>query len=86
MFKNPSLALLMIGVPQGDEDDPRTPSTCMEEVWKKFQMTNVIMSNNILSFKSVLGRVDIGVPHGNGDGPRTPPRCMEGGLEKVSND
>ena len=60
------------------------------ELWKKFQMTNFPMPNNISSvkyaLKSVPGLADAGVPHGDGDGPRTPPMCMEGSLEKVSND
>ena len=51
MLKNQSLALLMIGVPHGDGDDPITPSKGMEEVWKMFQMTNVNTSNNIFSLK-----------------------------------
>ena len=49
-------------------------------VWKKFQMTNFVMPNNVsfmkYALKSVLGLADVGVPHGNGDGPRTSPRCM----------
>ena len=44
---------------------------------KMFQMTNIIMPNNISSMKYVLksvpGLADVGVPHGVGDGPRTPP-------------
>ena len=46
------------------------------ELWKKFQMTNFPMPNNISSvkyaLKSVPGLADVGVPHGDGDGPRTP--------------
>ena len=69
-----------VGVPQGDGDGPRTPSRCLEGVWKKFQMTNLTMPNNF-SFmkyaeKSVPGLADVGVPHGDGDGPRTSPRCL----------
>ena len=49
-------------------------------VWKKFQMTNFSMPNNISSLicalKSVPGLADVGVPHGNGDGPRAPPRSL----------
>ena len=49
-------------------------------VWKKFQMTNFVMPNNVsfmkYALKSVLGLADVGVPHGNGDGPKAPPRCV----------
>ena len=49
------------------------------EVWKKFQMTNFDMPNNVSSMKyalkSIPGIADVGVPHG--DGPRTPPRNRE---------
>ena len=42
-------------------------------VWKKFQMTNFTMPNNISSMKyalkSVPGLADVGVPHGDGDEP-----------------
>ena len=66
-----------VGVPHGDGDGPRTPPRCMEEVRKKFQMTNFIMPNNSCSMryalKSVPGLADVGVPHGDGVGPRTPP-------------
>ena len=60
-------------------------------VWKKFQMTNFVMPNNVsfmkYALKSVLGLADVGVPHGDGDGPRTTQMCEGGsGLEKVSND
>ena len=59
------------------------------EVWKKFQMTNFDMANNVSSMKyalkSVPGLADVGVPHGDGDGPRTPPRSKEG-VWKKSND
>ena len=51
-------------------------------VWKKFQMTNPTMPNNVSSMKYALkstpGLADVRVPHGDGDGPTTPPRCMEG--------
>ena len=44
-------------------------------VWKKFQMTNFTLPNNMSSMKyaerSVPGRADVGVPHGEGDGPIT---------------
>ena len=60
------------------------------EVWKKFQMTNFDMPNNVSYMKDALkpvpGLADVGVPHGDGDGPRAPPRCTVGDLEKVSND
>ena len=56
------------------------------EVWKKFQMTNFDMPNNVCSMKyalkSVSGLADVGVPHGVEDGPRTPPRYMEGVWKK----
>ena len=49
-------------------------------VWKKFQMTNFTMLNNMSlmksAVKSVLGLADVGVPHGVEDGPRTQPRCV----------
>ena len=77
------------GVPHGVGDGPRTPSRCMEGVWKKFQMTNFDLPNNVSSMKytlkSVPGLADVGVLHGVGDGPRTPPRCLRG-QEKNSND
>ena len=64
-----------VGVPHGDGDSPRTPPRWLEGVWKKFQMTNLTMPNNISSvkyaLKSVPGFADVGVPHGDGDGPRT---------------
>ena len=48
----------------------------MGRVWKKFQMTNFDMPNNVSSMKyalkSVPGLADVGVPHGVEDGPRTP--------------
>ena len=44
-------------------------------VWKKFQMTNLTVPNNICfmkyALKSVPGLPDVGVPHGDGDGPIT---------------
>ena len=59
-------------------------------VWKKFQMTNFVMPNNVsfmkYALKSVLGLADVGVPHGNGDGPKAPPRCVGRVWKKVSND
>ena len=63
-----------VGVPHGVEDGPRTPPRCMEEVWKKCQITYLIMPN--VSFmkhalKSAPGLPDVGVPHGVEDGPRT---------------
>ena len=62
----------------------------VQGVWKKSQMTNLTMPNNIsfmkYALKSVPGPADVGVPHGDGDGgPRAQPRCT-GGLEKISND
>ena len=55
-------------------------------VWKKFQMTNSVMPNNVslmkYALKSVPGLADVGVLHGDGDGPRTPPRCLEGARKK----
>ena len=40
-----------VEVPHGDGDGPRTSPRCMGRVWKKFQMTNFIMPNNISSMK-----------------------------------
>ena len=84
------LGLADVRVPHGGGDGPRTPPRCMEGVWKKFQMTNLTMPNNISSMKyalkSIPGLADVRVPHGGEDGPRTPPRCMDGGMEKASND
>ena len=44
-------------------------------VWKKFQMTNLTVPNNISfmkdALKSVPGVADAGVPQGDGDGPVT---------------
>ena len=46
-------------------------------VWKKFQMTNFTMPNNISSMKyslnSVPGLADVGVFNGVEDGSRAPP-------------
>ena len=71
--------LAKVGVPHGDGDGARTPPRSRGRVWKKFQMTNFIMPNNVSSMnyalKSVPGPADGGVPHGDRDGPRTPPRC-----------
>ena len=54
----------------------------MEGVWKKFQITNFDMPNNIscmkYALKSIPDLADVGVPHGDEDGPRTPPRFLEG--------
>ena len=76
-----------VGIPHGGGDGPRTPLRCMEGVWKKFQISNFDMPNNVSSMKfaqkSVPGLADIGVPHGDGDGPRTPPRCLEVVRKKV---
>ena len=47
-------------------------------VWKKFQMTNFTMPNNIspmeYALKSVPGLADVGDPHGGEDCSRTPAR------------
>ena len=74
-----------VEVPHGDGDGPRAPPRCMVGVWKKFQMTNFIMSNNISSMKyalkSIPGLADVGVPHGDGDDPCSPgPRVQ---IKKV---
>ena len=78
-----------VGVPHGDRDGPRTPPRYMEGFWKKCQMTNFIMPNNVSSMnyalKSVPGYTVVGVLQGNGDGPRAPPRCLRG-QEEVSDD
>ena len=62
-----------VGVPHGDANGPRTPPRCMEGVWKKFQMTNFDLPNNVsfmkYPLKSVPGLADVGVLHGDGDGP-----------------
>ena len=64
-----------IGVPHGVAYGPRTTPRCVGRVWKKFQMTNFYMPNNVSSMKyalkSVPGLADVGVPHGVEDGPRT---------------
>ena len=65
-----------VGFPHGDGDGPRTPPRLLEGVWKKFQMTNLIIMPNNFSFKkyaenTVPGLADVGVPHGVGDGPVT---------------
>ena len=46
MLLNQSLALLMLGVPHGNGDDPRTLLKCLEGVRIKFQMTNLTIPNN----------------------------------------
>ena len=62
-------------VPHGVEDGPRTTPRCGGRVWKKFQMTNFDIPNNVSSkkyaLKSVPGIADVGVPHGDEDGPGT---------------
>ena len=67
-----------VGVPHGVEDGPRTPPRCRAWVWKKFQMTNSNMPNNIYSIKcalqSVPGIADVRVPHGDEDGHNPGPR------------
>ena len=59
-------------------------------VWKKFQMTNFTLPNNIFSMKfslkSVPGLADVGDSHGDGDGPPELHPDVWRGLEKVSND
>ena len=76
-----------VGVPHGNGDEAQNFTQMSGGVWKKFQMTNFTMPNNISSMKyavkSVPGLPDVGVPHGDGDGPRTPPTCLEG-SKKVS--
>ena len=71
----PVPGLADVGVPHGGGDGPRTPPRSMEGVWKKFQMTNFDMPNNVSSMKyalkSVPGLADVWVPHGVEDGPRT---------------
>ena len=78
-----------IGVPHGVAYGPRTTPRCVGRVWKKFQMTNFHMPNNVSfmkhALKSVPGLADVGVPHGVGDGPRTPLRCLRG-PKKNAND
>ena len=58
----------------------------MEGVWKKFEISNFDMPNNVSSMKfaqkSFPGLADIGVPHGDRDGPRTPPICLEVNRKK----
>ena len=57
--------LAEVRVLHGDGDGPRTPPRCLEGVWKKFQMTNFTMTNNISSMKyspkSVPGLADVEV-------------------------
>ena len=43
-----------VGVPHGDENGPRTPPRCMGRVWKKFQMNNFAMPNNVCSMECAL--------------------------------
>ena len=40
-----------VGVLHGDGDGPRTPPRCLEEVWKKFQITILTIPSNINSMK-----------------------------------
>ena len=58
----------------------------MEQVWKKFQMTNFTMLNNVSSMKyaliSVSGLADVGVPHGDG-WPQNSTQMYGASLEKV---
>ena len=68
--------------PHVDGNDPRIPPRCMKGVWKKCQMTDIIMPNNVSSMnnalKSVPSLADAEVSHGDEDDPGTPPKCMEG--------
>ena len=79
----------MLGLPMGVGIVPEIHPDVWMGVWKKFQITNLTMPNNVSSMKcalkSVPGLADVGVLHGDGDGPRVQPRC-QGGPEKVSND
>ena len=43
-----------VGVPHGDGDGPQTYTQMSGGVWKKFQMTNLIMPNNTSSMKYTL--------------------------------
>ena len=43
--------LANFGVPHGSGDGPRIPPRYIERVWKKFQMTNLTMPNNVSSMK-----------------------------------
>ena len=54
----------------------------MEGAWKKCQMTDVIMSNNISPINYALKISPWYWPHGDGVGPRTQPRFMEGVWKK----
>ena len=71
-----SLQLADVGVTHGVGDNPRNPPRCLEQVRKKFQMTNLTIPNNFLLMKyaekSVPDLADVGVPHGDEDGLRTP--------------
>ena len=80
----------MLGFPMGMAPEL---SRCLEGVWKKFQIINFDMANNVSSMKyalkSVSGLTDVGVPHGYGDmgmgWPQNTTQMCGGGLEKVSN-
>ena len=65
-----------VRVLNGDGDGPRTPPRCLEVVRKKFQMTNLTLTNNFYyikyALKSVPGLAEVGVLQGDGDGPKTP--------------
>ena len=43
-----------VGVPQGDEDSPRTPSRCLKVVMKNFQMTDLTALSNFCYMKDAL--------------------------------
>ena len=78
----------MLGTPMGMGLVPELHPD-VRGVWKKFQMTNFTMPNNIsfmkYALKSVPGLADVGVLHGDGDGPRTPPRCLEKSGKRMTN-
>ena len=80
------LGLADVRVPHGDGDGPRTPPRCMEEVRKKFQMTNFIKPNNNSfmnnALKPVPGLADVGVPHGD-DPPELHPNVQRGVWKKI---
>ena len=77
-----------VGVPPEVGVGPRTSPRCLEEVWKKFQITILTIPSNINSMKyalkSVPGLADVRVPHGVGVGSRTSPRCTEEVWKKFS--
>ena len=78
----PISGLADVGVPHRGRDGPRTPPTCMKGVWKKFQITNLDMPNNVSSMKNAksqsLALLMLGFPIGMGMAQELHPDAWKG--------